>query len=170
MLADEGYGFEPTGDDIEFLHWFAASSYPKPDFFLCYWQFPFFYIWDIPFCFPSINRFSNLTLSKISINPHFSEDHSPITAFIDFSWHFLFDVIWSRTMTIQDFCKFREKTLKQFCEEKGYRYGYLRQIATGHVRPSPDLALQIEKDTGGLVTRLELLYPVKKNNKHQSCQ
>jgi len=64
-------------------------------------------------------------------------------------------------MKIQDFCKLYKKTLKQFCEEKGYRYGYLRQISSGHVRPSPDLALRIERDTNGLVNKLELLYPQK---------
>lgn len=72
-------------------------------------------------------------------------------------------------MKIQDFCKLREKTLKQFCDEKGYRYGYLRQISSGHVRPSPALALRIEKDTEGLVNRMELLYvyPKKQLNGNQ---
>ena len=65
-------------------------------------------------------------------------------------------------MKIRDFCKLREKTLKQFCKERGYRYGYMRQISSGHVRPSPDLALRIEIDTDGLVNQLELLYPKKK--------
>lgn len=73
-------------------------------------------------------------------------------------------------MKIRDFCELRKKTLKQFCNENGYKYGYLRQISSGHVRPSPDLAFRIEKDTEGLVTRLELLYPVGKKNNHKSCQ
>ncbi len=67
-------------------------------------------------------------------------------------------------MKIREYCEFRKKTMKQFCEEKGYRYAYLRQISSGHVRPSPDLALRIEKDTDGLVTIKELLYPDLNNS------
>ncbi len=65
-------------------------------------------------------------------------------------------------MRILDYCEYRKKTLKQFCDEKGYPYGYLRQISSGHVRPSPELALRIEEDTEGLVTRMELLYTFPK--------
>jgi hypothetical protein len=69
---------------------------------------------------------------------------------------------------ILDYVQFRKKTLKQFCDEKDhpsgrcYRYTYMRQISCGAVRAGLALAADIEMDTEGLVTRLELLYPEKK--------
>lgn len=39
----------------------------------------------------------------------------------------------------------------------GTNMAYLSQIAYGHRRPSPQMALRIEKETGGQVRREELL-------------
>jgi DNA-binding transcriptional regulator YdaS (Cro superfamily) len=39
----------------------------------------------------------------------------------------------------------------------GTNQAYLSQIAYGHRRPSPQMALRIEKETGGQVRREELL-------------
>jgi len=38
---------------------------------------------------------------------------------------------------------------------------FLSHINNGRRRPSPKLALKIEKATGGAVTVMELLYPIK---------
>jgi DNA-binding transcriptional regulator YdaS (Cro superfamily) len=51
------------------------------------------------------------------------------------------------------------KSLKQFCEESGFNYGSFRVMVIGKYKPSPKMALRIEKATNGKVTRMELLYP-----------
>lgn len=54
-----------------------------------------------------------------------------------------------------------QKNSRILIDELAHRCGtnraYLSQIAYGHRRPSPQMALRIEKETGGDVRREELL-------------
>ena len=45
----------------------------------------------------------------------------------------------------------------------GVDTSYISHINSGRRRPSPDLALKIEKATGGRVTVMELLFPSRRN-------
>ena len=69
-------------------------------------------------------------------------------------------------MKIQQFLKLQKKTMKQFCQENGLNYGTMRLYASRHARPSPEMALRIEKATNGKVKRLELLYPENGLHRH----
>jgi len=51
------------------------------------------------------------------------------------------------------------KELEKIAKKADTKVSYLIQIRNGHRRPSPELAERIEEATGGLVTRMELLYP-----------
>jgi hypothetical protein len=53
--------------------------------------------------------------------------------------------------------------MKKFCKINQFNYGSFRIMMIGKYKPSPDLALRIEKATGGKVDRLELLYPNSKD-------
>ena len=62
-------------------------------------------------------------------------------------------------MKLKDYLKKNDRTLKSFCLQNDFVYGYLRHISNKRKRPSPEMALRIEKATKGKVTRMELLYP-----------
>jgi transcriptional regulator with XRE-family HTH domain len=66
-------------------------------------------------------------------------------------------------MELKDYLKKNRLKLKNFCDETGLNYGYLRHISNKRRIPSPEMALRIEIATGGNVDRLELLYPNSKN-------
>lgn len=55
----------------------------------------------------------------------------------------------------------QKKNRAEFAEKIGTTKGYLDLICSGARRPSPDLALKIEKASNGQVNRIELLYPEK---------
>jgi len=62
---------------------------------------------------------------------------------------------------IQKYCKNNGKTLKEFSRLIKISAPYVTQIISGLRRPSPDLALKIEKATGGMVKKEDLLWPDK---------
>jgi hypothetical protein len=62
-------------------------------------------------------------------------------------------------MTIKSYLKKNNLTMAEFCRKNKFPYHHIRHIKQGRSRPSPELALRIEKATGGKVDRLELLYP-----------
>jgi hypothetical protein len=66
-------------------------------------------------------------------------------------------------MTIKLFVLSKGITLKEFCKKHKFNYGTMRLYTSGFARPSPEMALRIEKATGGKVDRLELLYPKAKD-------
>lgn len=68
-------------------------------------------------------------------------------------------------MNLRQYLKKKNLKIKSFCDENDLQkqYGYIRHIINGRKRPSPDMALRIEKATGGKVDRLELLYPNAKD-------
>lgn len=51
------------------------------------------------------------------------------------------------------------KNKSEFAEKVGISGAYLCQIAYGSRRPSPEVALQLEKESNGLLDKMELLYP-----------
>jgi len=51
------------------------------------------------------------------------------------------------------------KELDKIAAKAGTKTSYLIQIRNGHRKPSRKLAERIEEATGGLITRMELLYP-----------
>jgi DNA-binding transcriptional regulator YdaS (Cro superfamily) len=53
--------------------------------------------------------------------------------------------------------------MKHFCEINQFNYGSFRVMMIGKYKPSPEMALRIEKATNGKVDRLELLYPNAKD-------
>jgi DNA-binding transcriptional regulator YdaS (Cro superfamily) len=68
-------------------------------------------------------------------------------------------------MNLRQYLKSENLKIKVFCDQNGltHQYGYIRHILHGRARPSPDMALRIEKATKGKVDRLELLYPNSKD-------
>jgi hypothetical protein len=65
--------------------------------------------------------------------------------------------------TLRNFLIKNKITMKHFCEINQFNYGSFRVMMIGKYKPSPELALKIEKATKGKVNRLELLYPNAKN-------
>jgi DNA-binding transcriptional regulator YdaS (Cro superfamily) len=51
------------------------------------------------------------------------------------------------------------KSREEFAAKIGTTFNYVNLLAAGARRPSPELALKIEKATGGKVTRDEVLFP-----------
>lgn len=66
---------------------------------------------------------------------------------------------------MRQYLKKNNLKIKSFCDENGLKdsYNYIRHIINGRKRPSPDMALKIERATKGKVDRLELLYPNSKD-------
>jgi len=60
-------------------------------------------------------------------------------------------------MKIKDY--FKKESVKEFCLINNFNYGSFRVLMAGRYKPSPEMALRIEKATKGKVSRLELLYP-----------
>jgi DNA-binding transcriptional regulator YdaS (Cro superfamily) len=56
----------------------------------------------------------------------------------------------------------KSKSRKQFAEEIKTTIHYLNNLCQGAASPGKHLALRIEEATGGAVTRMELLYPEKR--------
>ena len=50
------------------------------------------------------------------------------------------------------------RLVEAVCERAGTKLSYFRQIATGHRSPSPKLARALEKASGGLMSKEELLW------------
>ncbi len=63
-------------------------------------------------------------------------------------------------MKLKDY--FKKESIKEFCLKNHFNYGSFRVLIAGRYKPSPNMALRIEKATKGKVDRLELLYPIKK--------
>lgn len=61
-------------------------------------------------------------------------------------------------MTLKQYLKLKKKDRQWFAEKIGTTKNYVNNLACG-ARPSPELALKIEKATAGKVTRDELLFP-----------
>ena len=61
-------------------------------------------------------------------------------------------------MRLKDYLKGKDR--KKFAEQIGTTKNYLNLLVCNSRRPSPELALEIEKETKGAVTCMELLYPV----------
>jgi hypothetical protein len=61
------------------------------------------------------------------------------------------------TMNLKNY--FKEESIKEFCLKNKFNYGSFRVLIAGKYKPSPEMALRIEKATKGKVNRLELLYP-----------
>lgn len=51
------------------------------------------------------------------------------------------------------------KSRNDFAKEVGTTKNYINLLVIGQRRPSPELALKIERATGGQVTVMELLFP-----------
>jgi transcriptional regulator with XRE-family HTH domain len=62
-------------------------------------------------------------------------------------------------MKLSQFLSKMNYTLSEFADEVDCSISMLSHINTGRRRPSPDLALRIERMTGSLVTRDEMLFP-----------
>ena len=66
---------------------------------------------------------------------------------------------------LKTYCLKNNKKIKEIAEKAKTKPVYVSQIIMGYRKPSPELASLIERATGGLVSRLELLYPDKMPNK-----
>jgi len=64
-------------------------------------------------------------------------------------------------MYLKPYLKKAKLTMAEFAKMCQSSQPFISQIANGHNRPSPDLALRIEQAAGGEVTRMELLYPAE---------
>ena len=64
-------------------------------------------------------------------------------------------------MDLKEHLKYIGCTQRDFSKKLGIHYMYLSAIIRGLRRPSPDLALKIEKATGGMVKKEDLLWPDK---------
>ena len=62
-------------------------------------------------------------------------------------------------MKLSQFLSDNKLTLADFAAEVGCSESMLSLINSGNRRPSPELALRIEQQTGQIVTRDELLFP-----------
>lgn len=62
-------------------------------------------------------------------------------------------------MNLRDFLKRNGLTHGGFGKTVGLSQGYVSLLVGGKRRPSPDIALRIEKATGGAVTKESLLWP-----------
>ena len=62
-------------------------------------------------------------------------------------------------MNLKEYLKTNQMKLSIFAQKAGLKQPYASLIKNGHKRPSPDVALRIEEATGGVVSRMELLYP-----------
>jgi hypothetical protein len=68
--------------------------------------------------------------------------------------------------TLREFLITKNITIKQFCLKNRFNYNTFRQIMCRAYKPSPKMALQIEKATKGKVNRLDLLYPKEEVKSH----
>lgn len=62
-------------------------------------------------------------------------------------------------MKLKSYLFINKKSQVAFSNEVGVGHIYLNAIIQGRRKPSPALALRIEEATGGVVSRMELLYP-----------
>ena len=56
------------------------------------------------------------------------------------------------------------ETIEAVCKAAGTNLAYFRQIAYGHRKPSPHLALRLERASGGVMRRHDLrpdIYPME---------
>jgi DNA-binding transcriptional regulator YdaS (Cro superfamily) len=65
-------------------------------------------------------------------------------------------------MKLTDWQKKKKVSNKELAEKVKIHVSLLTHMKNGRRRPSPDLALRIEKATGGAVSIRELLYPETK--------
>ena len=70
-------------------------------------------------------------------------------------------------MDLQNYIEKKEVTQTHMANLVGIKKAHMSLLVRGQRRPSPDLALRIQKATDGAVTVLELLYP-KKDEVHES--
>jgi len=62
-------------------------------------------------------------------------------------------------MKLKDWQKLNKRTDIDVAREMGVHPSYISHLNAGRRRPSPEMAAQIERITGGRVSRIELLYP-----------
>lgn len=67
-------------------------------------------------------------------------------------------------MKLADYMYFNKITKTQMAQDLGIRREWLSLIASGHKRPSVELAQKIEALTHGKVTAVELLLPTHTKN------
>ena len=62
-------------------------------------------------------------------------------------------------MNAQEFWKTHRQQVAAVCEEAGTKPSYFTLIRLGHSKCGPDLAARLEKASGGLMSRVELVWP-----------
>ena len=72
-------------------------------------------------------------------------------------------------MNAQDFIAQYPDEVPAVCQAAGTNVPYFRQLAAGVRYPGRDLALALERASGGRMTRLELLYPSESNNEETAA-
>lgn len=70
-------------------------------------------------------------------------------------------------MNAQDFIAQYPDEVPTVCQMAGTNVIYFKQLAAGVRYPSRDLALALERASGGRMTRLELLYPDEANEPNE---
>jgi hypothetical protein len=65
-------------------------------------------------------------------------------------------------MDLRKYLTVKKLKIKTFCLDNDLDYGYFRHILNNRKRPSPDMALKIERATRGSVSKVDLLYPKQK--------
>lgn len=66
-------------------------------------------------------------------------------------------------MNAQDFLTTYPDEVLAVCQTAGTNVTYFKQLVAGLRYPSRDLALALERASGGRMTRMELLYPTEAN-------
>lgn len=62
-------------------------------------------------------------------------------------------------MNLKQYCETNNLKLKELAKKLNLSAAFITQLVNGSRRPSPAVALKIEEETNGKVTRMELLYP-----------
>jgi len=62
-------------------------------------------------------------------------------------------------MNLKTYCQHNNLTFKSLAEKLDLSPAFITQMINGSRRPSPKVALRIEKALNGEVDKLELLYP-----------
>lgn len=73
-------------------------------------------------------------------------------------------------MILREFTQQEKITLKDFCEQYGFPYGWLRIINCGKGTPSLELAVQIEEATGGKVRPRDFIVSGKITKQESDCK
>lgn len=69
---------------------------------------------------------------------------------------------YHKHMSLRTYLKDNKISQRKFSVSLGIHYMHLNNILRSERKPSAALALRIEQATGGAVSRMELLYPKKK--------